>query len=171
MFADDLVTITNTVNLYAVAVDTLQWPLLDRVFTPDIAIDFGGPAAFTGLETLKAAFAAIHAPFKATQHFTSNHQIVVTGETATCLSYVRGVFVREVPGGSMFESTGWYDDRLVRTSEGWRISWRASRMTWWGGNPDVLKTSPEAGVPEETDSLSVEAAAGRLVHLAALHAG
>ena len=169
--ADDITAITATINLYAVAVDTLHWELFDRVFTPDIAIDFGGPAAFAGLDTLKAAFAAIHAPFRATQHFTSNHHIAVSGDEATCLSYVRGVFVRDVPGGAMFESTGWYDDRLVRTPEGWRISWRASRMTWWGGNPEVLRTSPEAGVPEETDSLSAEAAAGRLVHLAALLGG
>ncbi len=172
MNSDDIVSITNTINLYATAVDTLQMDLLDRVFTPDIAIDFGGPAAFTGLDTLKAAFVAIHEPFKATQHFTSNHQIAVDGEAATCLSYVRGVFVREMPeGGNMFESTGWYDDQLVHTAQGWRIAKRASLMTWWGGNPDVLRTSPEAGPPEDTASLSAEAKAGRLAHLNALLGG
>ena len=172
MQAKDYVEIANAVNLYATAVDTLTLNLFDRVFTDDIAIDFGGPAAFSGLETLKAAFEAIHRPFKATQHFTSNHQIAVDGDTATCLSYVRGVFVREMPeGGNMFESTGWYDDVLTRTDDGWRISKRTCRQSWWGGNPDVLRTSPEAGPPDETDSLSAEAKAGRLAHLEALLKG
>lgn len=171
MRTDDIVAITNTINLYAIAVDTQQLALFDRVFTADVTVDFGGPAAFEGLATLKAAFETIHAPFKSTQHFTSNHQIAVDGEQATCLSYVRGVFVRDVPGGSMFESTGWYDDHLLRTGQGWRIDRRSSRMTWWGGNPEVLRTSPEAGPPKETDSLSAQARAGRLRHVAALLKG
>jgi len=169
MQSDDITAITNTVNLYPTAVDTLHWSLFDRVFTPDCIVDFGGPAVFEGLDTLKAAFEAIHAPFKSTQHFTSNHQIAVSGDHATCLSYVRGVFVREMEqGGNMFESTGWYDDVLVRSDGSWLISRRNCRMSWWGGNGDVIRTSPQAGPPEETDSLSAEAAAGRLAHLAAL---
>lgn len=169
MNSDDIVQITNIVNLYPVAVDTLQWSLFDRVFTDDCTVDFGGPAVFEELEPLKAAFETIHAPFKATQHFTSNHQVAVLSDKATCLSYVRGVFVRDMPeGGNMFESTGWYDDVLVRTGDGWRIARRACRMSWWGGNPDVLRTSPEAGPPAETDALSAEARAGRLAHLGAL---
>ncbi|MDG2003450.1 MAG: nuclear transport factor 2 family protein [Novosphingobium sp.] len=169
MQGDDFDAITNTVNLYPVAVDTLQWSLFDRVFTEDCVVDFGGPAVFEGLEPLKQVFDVIHAPFKATQHFTSNHHIDVTGSGATCLSYVRGVFVRDVTeGGNMFESTGWYDDVLLRTGGGWLISRRVCRMSWWGGNPDVIRTSPEAGPPAETDSLSAEAKAGRLAHLDAL---
>jgi ketosteroid isomerase-like protein len=169
MPTDDFDAICNTVNLYPVAVDTLTWSLFDRTFTEDCLVDFGEPAVFEGLENLKAIFDVIHRPFKATQHFTSNHQVTVSGDTATCITYVRGVFVREMPeGGNMFESTGWYDDVLVRTPDGWRISKRMCRMSWWGGNGDVIRTSPEAGPPEETDSLSAEAAAGRLAHLNAL---
>lgn len=172
MHTDDIVAIMNVVNLYPVAVDTLQWSLFDQAFTEDCIVDFGGPALFEGLEPLKAAFEAIHRPFKATQHFTSNHQVAVSGDAATCLSYVRGVFVREMKqGGNMFESTGWYDDTLVRTPNGWRIVRRACRMSWWGGNGDVIRTSPEAGPPGTTDALSAEAHAGRLAHLNALLKG
>lgn len=172
MQSDDFDAICNTVNLYPIAVDTLQWSLFDRVFTDDCIVDFGGPAVFEGLDVLKSIFDVIHAPFKASQHFTSNHQILVNGDSATCLSYVRAIFVRDMPeGGNMFESTGWYDDVLQRGDSGWLIGKRVSRMSWWGGNPDVLRTSPEAGPPAETDSLSAEAKAGRLAHLAALLAG
>ncbi len=164
----DLFEITNVINLYALAVDTHSWDLLDQVFTPDIAIDFGGPAAWTGLDALKEAFQAIHTPFRSTQHFTTNHQIKTAGDRATCTSYVRGVFMRAMPeGGDMFESTGWYDDALVRSPAGWRIQRRSSRMTWWGGNAKVLETAPGAGAPEMLASLSAEA--GAVQHLAHLH--
>ncbi len=165
----DLSAIINVINLYATAVDTHQWALLDRVFTPDIAIDFGGPIAWEGLESLKEGFAVVHTPFECTQHFTTNHQVRVDGDTATCLSYVMGRFIRTVPeGDNLFESTGWYDDTLVRTPQGWRIQHRSSRMTWWGGNPAVLQTTPQAGVPETLDSLSTHASANGIRHLQAL---
>lgn len=169
MQSDYTSAIMNVVNLYPVAVDTLQWSLFDQAFTEDCIVDFGGPAVFEGLEPLKAAFEVIHRPFKATQHFTSNHHVTVSGDAGTCLSYVRAIFVREMEqGGNMFESTGWYDDTLVGTSGGWRIARRTCRMSWWGGNGDVIRTSPEAGPPEQTDALSAEAEAGRLAHINAL---
>lgn len=164
--AEAIASITNLVNLYAVAVDTQRWVLFDQVFTPDVAADFGGPAAWTGLDPLKQAFAAIHAPFRATMHVTTNHHVAAAGERATCLSYVHGRFFRDVAeGGDMFESGGWYDDELRLTGHGWRIARRACRTTWWGGNPLVLQTSPEVNVEHALHSLRDEAAGGRLGHL------
>lgn len=164
--------IVNLVNLYALAVDTRSWALFDQVFTPDIAIDFGGPAAWNDLAALKAGFAAIHDPFKSTQHFTSNHQIKITGEQATCTSYVRGQFFRDMPaGGNRFESTGWYDDLLIRTAQGWRIKRRSCRLTWWDGNPKVLETAPGAGVSGTPDSLAAEAGKAAIFHLSQLLRG
>ena len=168
--AADIALIVNLVNTYPVAVDTHDWALFDRVFTPDVEADFGGGAAWCGLEPLKQAFAMIHAPFTATQHITTNHQVVVAGERASCLSYVHGRFIRPVPaGGDMFESTGWYEDGLVRTPHGWRIARRFCRMQWWGGNPAVLETAPGVKVEHVLDSLRAEAAGGRLAHLDWLH--
>ena len=172
MTESDIVQITNVINLYALAVDTHRWDLFDDVFTADIAIDFGGPAAWQNRDALKAAFAAIHEPFRSTQHFTSNHQIRIVGDDATATSYVRGMFMRNMPaGGDLFESTGWYDDALIRTPHGWRIQRRSSRMTWWGGNPKVLETAPGAGAPAVFASLSQEAADGAIAHLAHLLQG
>jgi hypothetical protein len=87
------------------------------VFTDDIAVDFGGGAAWNDLRSFKSVFELIHSPFESTQHVTTNHQVVLKGETASCLSYVHGRFVRTVPGagGNMFESAGWYDDSLINT--------------------------------------------------------
>jgi hypothetical protein len=166
MLGEEIAAIVNVINLYAVAVDTQEWDLFDRVFTEDASTDFGGAAAFSGLATIKQVFSVIHEPFSATMHVTTNHQVNMSGNTASCLSYVHGRFIREVPeGGNMFESTGWYDDLLVRMDGGWRIRQRSCRTVWWGGNPAVLQTTPDVHVEPELNSLRADARAGKLAHL------
>jgi hypothetical protein len=169
MDGQDIAAIVNLINLYPVAVDSQRWEVFDSVFTPDVHADFGGQAVWDGLEPLKQAFDMIHAPFDATQHATRGHHVHLDGDRATCLSYVHGRFIRSVPqGGNMFESTGWYDDELARTTRGWRISRRVCWMVWWGGNPAVLETAPGVKVEQVLDSLRAEARAGRVRHLEAL---
>lgn len=169
MSSDDAITIANVVNLYALAVDTLQWELFDRVFTADAKVDFGGPAKWQDLSSLKRDFAAIHSPFRATQHTTSNHQAAIDGDRAHAMTYVHGRFIREVPGGGdMFESCGWYDDKLVHTPSGWRIAERVSRTIWSGGNPRVLETMPGVTVEQQLTSLGGEAASRNIAYLDAL---
>jgi hypothetical protein len=161
--------VINVVNLYPVALAGQRWELFDQVFTADAEADFGGPARWSDLASLKRDFAAIHVPFQATQHVTTNHQVAVDADQATCLSYVQGRFIREVAeGGNMFESGGWYDDGLVRTADGWRIRRRLCRMVWWSGNPLVLQTTPGMAVEHQLHSLRAEAEAGRVAHLAAI---
>jgi hypothetical protein len=165
----DIAEIVNLINFYPIAVDSQQWHLFDRIFTEDCEADFGGPAAWKGLAPLKQAFEAIHAPFASTQHATRGHHVVVEGDRATCLSYVHGRFIRDVPeGGNMFESIGWYDDALVRTAAGWRIARRSCRTQWSGGNPAVLQTTPEVQAEAAFDSLRTEAREGRIGHFEAL---
>jgi hypothetical protein len=167
MAGSDIAEIVNLVNLYAVAVDSQQWALFDRIFTPDVATDFGGPAAWQDLGSLKQAFAAIHAPFASTQHATRGHHVAVEGDRATCLSYVHAHFIREMPtGGNLFESIGWYDDALIRTADGWRIARRSCRTQWSGGNPDVLRTTAEVNVETVLNSLRDEVRAGGIGHFA-----
>jgi hypothetical protein len=171
MHSEDIAQIINLINLYAVAVDTRHWDLFDQVFTEDAHTDFGGSASWKDLISLKRDFETIHRPFEATLHVTTNHQVVVNSDQANCLSYVHGRFIREVSeGGSMFESAGWYDDLLVRTPGGWRIKRRSCRTVWSGGNPAVLQTMPGVSGEARRDSLSREAAAGRIAHLNALRA-
>jgi hypothetical protein len=171
MHSEDIVEIINLVNLYPVAVDTLRFDLFDQIFTPDVQASFGGAAQWRDLASLKRDFAAIHEPFTATLHVTTNHQVGVDGDKATCISYVRGQFIRDVgEGESLFESTGWYDDRLVRTPAGWRIRERACRSVWAGGDPRVLQTKPGVTGEQKLDSLSREARAGRVWRLQALDA-
>jgi hypothetical protein len=64
-----------------------------------------------------------------TYHRLSNFVIDVEGDRATARSYVHAILM-VVPGDSAnwVEAIGSYDDVLVRTREGWRISRRTSRV-------------------------------------------
>jgi hypothetical protein len=167
--AADIAEIVNLINFYPVAVDAQRWELFDRIFTEDAEADFGGGAAWKGLGPLKQVFEAIHAPFASTQHATRGHHVVVEGDRATCLSYVHGRFIRDVPeGGNMFESIGWYDDVLVRTPAGWRIARRSCRTQWTGGNPAVLQTTDDVPAEQPLDSLRGAVREKRIAHFDAL---
>ena len=169
MSTQEVADVVNTINIYPVALDTQRWDLFDLAFTEDVRADFGGAALWTDLASFKETFAFIHAPFDSTQHVTTNHQVVIDGDRATCLSYVRGLFMRTLPeGGNMFESGGWYDDQLVRTAAGWRIKDRVCRMQWWTGNPAVLETMPGIKVEQVLNTLRGEAAAGTIAHIRSL---
>ena len=166
MHIEDIVKVTATVNLYAVALDSHRYDLFDRVFTQGAKTDFGGGAAFTGRDALKETFAAIHAPFHSTQHIISGHSVAVNGDQAWCVSYVHGYFTRVIDGAiCVFDSTGWYDDQLVRHDDGWLIQDRISRMTTANGDHRVMQAMPGVDADFQLLSLGSEAEAGRVAYL------
>jgi SnoaL-like domain len=155
--------VVNTINLYAMALDSRQWVLFDKVFTPDVTADFGGGASWSDLAAFKRDFEMIHTPFDATQHITSGHVVSIRADGARCLSYVHGFFMRAAAdGGGLFESTGWYDDALVKTADGWRIKNRLCKMVRWSGNPKVMQMSPDMPFDPALSRLYVETSAGRV---------
>jgi ketosteroid isomerase-like protein len=164
--SEDTVRIVAVINLYAVALDSHRYDLFDRVFARDARTDFGGGAAFEGRDALVEAFKAIHAPFHATQHIISGHSVTVTGDAAFCLSYVHAYFTRRINGQlCVFDSTGWYDDRLVRQADGWRIGHRISRMVTANGDHRVMQAMPGIDVDFKLLSLGEEAEQGRIEFL------
>lgn len=159
--------IVNVVNLYAAALDSQRYGLFEQVFTTDAQVDFGGGVGFPDRATLITAFDAIHAAFSATQHATSGHVVTFDDGGARCLSYVHARFRRVIDGTDcLFDSTGWYDDRLVETPEGWRIAHRASRMVSWTGDIRVMQAMGQAPADFPLASLFVEAREGRVAFFA-----
>lgn len=57
-------------------------------------------------------------------------------------------------GGNSWSGDGWYDDELVRTPAGWRISRRRCGIIRWEGNVEVMG----AGVDFSMDVTSLRAA-------------
>lgn len=163
MSHQDVVEITQLVNLYGFAVDTQRWDLFDRIFTADVDADFSETAHWRDLASFKSDFAAFHDPFDTTQHVMSNHLVEVDGDGAKAFTYGSWRLVRKaVDGSPLWDGTGWYDDDLVRAASGWRIRKRTCRIVWWTGDPFVNETIPGVKFELKTTVLRRDAAAGNV---------
>lgn len=156
----DTSAIVNVINLYGLAMDTQRWDLFDRIFARDVDVDFGPSSSWKDLAAFKSDFATYHAPFDSTQHVMTNHVVDVSGDSAHAFTYGLWRLIRRgMEGGDFWEGTGWYDDTLVRTAEGWRIKHRVCRLVWWGGN--VLVNQPIPGVSFDSKSFALRGEAAR----------
>lgn len=161
MADQDIPAIVNVINLYGLAMDTQRWDLFDRIFTSNVEVDFGPGSQWSERAAFKADFGAYHAPFDSTQHIMTNHVVEADGDRATAFTYGLWRLIRRgVESGDFWEGTGWYDDELVRTADGWRISRRACRVVWWGGNPIVNQPIPGVSFEGKHHALKAEAARG-----------
>jgi len=139
MAEHDKAAIIEVMNLYGFALDAQAWDLFDRIFTQDIKAEFGpAGAVWSDLATFKRAFAAFHSTLDNHQHTMMGHLVHVDGDKAYAFSYGNWLLVREAAkGGPQWLGTGWYDDELVRSDQGWRIRRRVCRLLSWTGNPLV----------------------------------
>ena len=136
---DDRQQIIDLTLTYAWALDTKQLDELRNVFAPDATADLRGVAC-DGVESIITRIGGAILRLDATQHFTGNHQIVVTGDTATCRCQLQSQHVKAgVDGGDTYMVGGYYEDRLARTADGWRITHRLMAQTWTTGNPAVTR--------------------------------
>jgi hypothetical protein len=167
MSGEDRAQITGVINLYALAVDSTQWPLFEKVFTPDVEVRTPN-GTWSGREPLSRHWAAFHDPLDGSTHTFTNHQVLVRGDRANALSYVIVRLMRAVGrGDGWYEAAGWYDDTLERTADGWRISSRNYGTNWWRGDPRV---GGEGFAPDQT-LLRHAAARGEIRYLKALAEG
>ena len=145
MSNDDKVEIIQVLNLYGLALDAHAWELMDQVFTQDVHADFGpAGAVWSGLDKVKFAFKDFHETLDNHRHTMMGHVVHVMGDKAYAFTYGDWLLVRNAAeGGADWLGCGWYDDELVRTKSGWRISRRICRLTSWSGNPLVPEPAYE----------------------------
>jgi hypothetical protein len=172
MTQTDRVEIINVMNLYGFALDAQQWDLFDLIFTQDVEAVFGpAGAGWKGLDIFKQSFADFHATLDSHQHTMMGHLVHVDGDRANAFSYGNWLLVRnDAKGGPNWLGTGWYDDELVRTAAGWRISRRVCRLMSWTGNPYVPEPHNEHQPDMKTNNLKEHADQGKIAFLNAIKA-
>jgi len=120
---------------YATGIDRRDWDALRSCFTTDFQGTYTDIADFDGAESLVEFMARAHAEMGHTLHRMSNIVAALDGDVATARSYVDAVLM--MPDGMTgINAIGFYDDELVRTADGWRISRRtytSVHMTGVGG--------------------------------------
>ena len=115
----DRIEIHELLNRYAHAIDFMDWPLLEQVFTEDAVADYSSAADYVeidssprGRDAIVAYYETALAPFAGVLHFMTNHLVELDGDRATTRSYMH---VLNMGMG------GIYTCRCRRTREGWRI--------------------------------------------------
>ena len=124
---------------YTWALDTKDVEDLRNVFTADATALLRGVEC-EGVDAIIERVGAAVLRLDQTQHLVGTHQVTVDGDAATHRCHLQGQHVkRGTVGGDNFIVAGFYDDRLMRTPDGWRIVHRLMQETWTDGNPAVVK--------------------------------
>lgn len=136
---DDRTAIIDLAIAYTWALDSRNIDGLDEVFTPDATGMLHGVAC-EGRDAIKERIGGAILRFDATQHLVGNHQVSVDGDEGTHRCQLQGQHVlADTEGGDTFIVGGYYEDRVVRTADGWRIAHRLMQQTWTSGNPAVVR--------------------------------
>ncbi len=135
---------------YAFSIDTRDWDLHRSIFTDEITMDFssysGQPGAAMPADTWVNGLRPLFTGLQATQHVMTNPMVDVDGDVARLRMYMKAEhFLRNDAGSYDFALGGYYDDRLVRTDGGWRITAVTLQVFWTRGNRHIMELAREIG--------------------------
>jgi hypothetical protein len=124
---------------YTWALDTKHIDGLDDVFLADATATLRGVEC-ADRDEIKARIGGAILRLDRTQHLIGNHQVTVDGDEGTHRCHLHGQHVLEgADGGDNYIVGGYYEDRVVRGPDGWRIAHRLMQQTWTAGNPRVVE--------------------------------
>lgn len=143
--ADDVIAIQQLMARFATGIDTCDPTLYRSVFTDEIDLDYsswrsssiGTWSADAWVERAGRLFPGL----TTTRHALSNLLIDVEGDTARVRAAVRADHVLVGPDGSseVFTLDGYYDDRVVRGGDGWKICGKRLVVEWTTGDRSLLE--------------------------------
>jgi len=113
---------------YLRALDTKQWDEFESCFVPEATGDYDG-LEFADRAELVSYMRENLGDEMVTMHHVHHPEITVDGDSARMRWYLHDkVIVAAL--GFLLEGAAFYDDRCVRTSEGWRFSHTGYRRTY-----------------------------------------
>ncbi len=110
---------------YCRIVDEGDFDELRNVFTPDATAELGGSGQ-TGIDEILDRLSGALGRFVSWEHHVDEYEVSIDGELASARCSVHAVHVR--PAGESpptYLVVGSYEDRLVHTANGWRITHRS----------------------------------------------
>ncbi len=126
---EDELAIRDLANRYARMIDRRDWPELPRVFTPDCELS-GQGYLMRGHAELDRGLRKIDM-YSVTLHCVLNQVTRLDGDRATGEFYCIANHIHERDGVAYKLDMGIrYDDRYVRTADGWRLAKRVLNLIW-----------------------------------------
>lgn len=138
----DHIEIQQLMVRYANALDFHEFERLDSVFTPDAYLDY---TAFGGIAghypEIKTWLPDALGRFVSYQHLVGNIEVDIQGDRATARTACYNPMVIKLPpkGNSPFFLGFWYEDELVHTADGWRISQRIEKRSYAFNRPLLMR--------------------------------
>lgn len=116
---EDRLAIAEVMAAYCHAIDLGRWEEFQALFSEDCRLDFGSlMGVFEGREGVRKFTETMRGLGLFMRHYTTNVVVRGDGERARAESYV--LAVTGPPGASM-QTTGRYEDELVKVSGRWRL--------------------------------------------------
>lgn len=131
--ADDERAIHHLLLRYATGIDTRDWPLFRTCFAQDCEADYGSFGRWRGPREITEYMEGAHRQMGATLHRITNIVVESRNDEIVARSYVDAVLTDRAHGVT-HRATGFYDDCLIRTADGWRIARRKFTMVKAGLN-------------------------------------
>jgi 3-phenylpropionate/cinnamic acid dioxygenase small subunit len=132
----DRIEINDLLVRYTMAIDQKDWALLDQCFTADAHLDYTSAGGIAGdYPKVRAWLEKALAPFAMTVHYITNSTVKLAGNSATARTAVLNPMGFQQEDGSMHQFTvgAYYNDKLVRTTDGWRIVERIEESAFMEG--------------------------------------
>ncbi len=158
--SEDYMEIQQVYGLYTRALDPGSIRDASWLFTNDATFTLWDPyQKFAGTEQLKGFFTGVQkSQLAGVRHMTPAYVIVGTPDGGARASSYLMVVERKTEGAPVEISTfGKYEDKLVKTADGWKFKERVLRMDTFRASTDPEIASPLPGV-RETDSTGSERA-------------
>jgi len=125
---DDVMAISQLKYRYLRTLDTKQWDDFGACFLPEATADYNG-LAFDDRAALVDYLREHLGEGVLTLHQVHHPEIEVSGHTATGRWYLQDKVI--VPALSfLLEGAAFYEDRYVRTPDGWRVAHTGYRRTF-----------------------------------------
>ena len=108
---------------YATGIDRRDWDLFRTCFTDDCEADYGQIGLWHGVNEITEWMRVVHDACGHTLHRITNIAVSPGADGVTARSYVEAL-VLGPDNDAGVRATGFYDDELVDTPDGWRIARR-----------------------------------------------
>ncbi|WP_109506092.1 nuclear transport factor 2 family protein [Nocardioides speluncae] len=129
---DDIDAIARLKYRYLRTLDTKEWTAFADCFVPEATADYAG-LVFGSREELVGYMRTNLGEGMVTMHHVHHPEITVDGDTAVGVWYLEDK-VYAVPYRVVIEGAAIYEDRYVRTADGWRVQHtgyqRTFELTW-----------------------------------------
>ena len=118
----DRLAVGDIIIRYATSVDKRDMLRYATCFTDEVVVTGFGDQSFEGIGPYLEYVTNALKRFGRTQHLIANQEITIDGDTAHMRSYVQATHELAGDPETLVVLCAVYDDRLVRTAVGWRIT-------------------------------------------------